>query len=64
MPPVMITITIAMLMIAVSEQARKTPIRLFVVRKYGVYRLISTPTMIIATITLTSRTRSNWATLV
>ena len=33
MPPVMMTITMPMLMIAVSENARATPIRLLVVRK-------------------------------
>ena len=55
-PPVMMTITMPMLMIAVSEKARDTPIRLSTVRKYGVKRLIRPPTTRRAISTLTSRT--------
>ena len=59
MPPVMITMTMPMDMIAISEKDLNTPIRLSVVRKYGVEKLMSATTTRSAVSTFSSRTWSS-----
>jgi len=56
MPPVTMTMTMPMDIIAVVENERNTPIRLSVVKKYGVEKLISAATTSSAHSTFSSRT--------
>ena len=55
----MITMTMPMDMMAISEKDRNTPIRLSVVRKYGVEKLMSATTTSSAVSTFSSRTWSS-----